>query len=227
MKIKIFNICCICLTLILITLSHIFLPFQPISILSDFATLSGVLYSAFLITKKKYSLHLGVINNVLLGISTILQHVWLTAFICLIYSVPSLLIAVIRNRATTEAPIKTLNIKQALLSFLVYLSLSGLFMIILYLLKGNLWYLDAFVNAGLILALFFITKNNYYCYYFFTISALVGVIMYVLLTIQDSSNSSLIILWFIYLMGDIVGLINWKSKYKKQGIGITDCNYSG
>jgi nicotinamide mononucleotide transporter PnuC len=200
-------------------LSHIFFPFKIISILSDIATIFGVLYNCFLITNRKYSLHLALVNNVLIGIIALLQSVYLTAAYSILYCVPSLIIGIIRQKKTTtnnEVIIKKLTLKQALLSLIIFIALGGVFTVILYYIGGNLFVLDAFTNAGLIISLYLVTKNNYYCYYYYILASILGIALYTFLTIQDTANAILLVLWLIYFAGDFLGLSQWKKKYKIQ-----------
>jgi hypothetical protein len=218
-KIKIFNIACISATVILIVISHIIYGITFLGILSDISTVFGVIYNALLITNEKKALHFGVINNLFLGTACFLQQVWLTAFYSILYSVPSLIIGIIKQRNVKNKEdliIKKLSGKQALMSIGAYVVATGLFALALYFLKGNYWYLDAPINAGLLVSLFLLTHSYYHTYHYFMLSCTIALVMYTLLTLDDVSNFSFLILWGIYFIGNFVGLSCWINKYKRQ-----------
>lgn len=88
--------------------------------------------------------------------------------------------------------------------------------LILLILKGNLWYLDALLNTSLLVSLFLLTRGYYHSYYYFMIGIVFAVILYSLLAFQEISNLTMLIMWVLYFAGALVGLNSWKNKYKRQ-----------
>ena len=206
-------------TFIIIVTNRIIHGFTSIVWLTDFASITAILGAIFL---AKHS----IFGAVFYGISTLftipvslVQHIWFNSIINIIIVVPSWIIAIInwhKSNKSQNTFIHTLSPKQATTTILLIIPTIALLTYVLFLLNGNLFYLDAPYSTlcalGTILATFALIEQ----FYLYSTANAIGIVMYILLTIQNPNNFSLILVCFIQLIINIVAIINWRKILKNK-----------
>ena len=112
--------------------------------------------------------------------------------------------------------LKQLSLKNLFFVFLCYIVVSVVFAIILYYLNGNLFYLDAIYSAGCAIGLIFSSRAFIDQFYIYIFADVFGLTMYIMLTIQNINNITMIFTSLIFIIGNFIGLLNWRKLLKEQ-----------
>lgn len=215
------------LCLIVIILNRVFIGFSNILWIADIGTICGVLNVVNTAKHNIWGLIFNFISSGFIVVTSIIQHLWLTAIITLFISMPSLFIGIInwhKNQKNNREDnnLKTLNKKSLWIITGSLIALNILFTIILYFLKGNLFYLDSIVSSCCLIGIILSSKMYIEQFYFFIIGNFAGVVMYLILLTQNANNLPYVFLFLVDFVVVIVGLINWKKLKKLQNAQNSD-----
>ena len=217
-KLLIFDILIISITTIaIVTLNFIF-GFSVLSILSSIGSVAGIIYTVLAMSTSKFSFFFGIINNIFYGIVALMTRVYLLFAYAVIFCIPILIIGIVNQLRKYKKESKIKKMSKGLFSLLLPIQLIGyiVFVFGLFMLNGNYYYLDALMTSFLMISLILLTNFILECYIYFSIGSLLGVVMYILLTIQDISNISILIMWVCYFLCAIIGFVNWTKLYRLQ-----------
>ena len=204
---------------LIIVTNRVINGFGSIVWLTDFASIFAILGAIFL---AKHS----ILGAIFYGLSTmftipvsLVQSVWFNTIINILIVLPSWIITIHNWRKSNKSNntfIQSLTKRQTTTTILFIIPLIILFIFILYLLKGNLFYLDAPYSTlcaiGVIFSAFALIEQ----FYLYSIGNVIGIIMYILLSIQDFNNFSLILVCSIQLVINISAIINWRKILKQN-----------
>jgi len=210
----------IIISLLVIVVSHFFYEFKPISLIGDAASACGIIYTFFSMKNKKIYFIFGILNNVFYGISAFLSNVYAISVYALAFCIPILIIGLInydKKQKKGTMKIKRFKGKQNLF-YLLLIPMYVVFFFILKALNGNMYYLDAFVTANLMLSLILLTNQFIESYIFFNIGNIGSIVMYSILLKDSLENIPILVMWCIYLTFGVMGLFSWLNMYKKQNI---------
>lgn len=205
--------------LIVVIINRINLGFSSILWICDLGSIFGILQVIYLAKHSYLGYVFNIIASSIIGITSLIQHVWLNAVICLLINVPSMIMGLInwlKNEKTDETKnLKTMPKKSLLAWTGATIVIIAIFTVILWLLKGNLFYLDAGFSALCMVGVILTSKMYIEQYYFFLPSNIIGIIMYVILSLQNPNNIPYILTNVVYLIVNLLGLANW-TRIKKQ-----------
>ena len=207
------------ISFLIIVTNRVINGFGSIVWLTDFASIFAILGAIFL---AKHS----ILGAIFYGLSTmftipvsLVQSVWFNTIINILIVLPSWIITIHNWRKSNKSNntfIQSLTKRQTTTTILFIIPLITLFIFILYLLKGNLFYLDAPYSTlcaiGVIFSAFALIEQ----FYLYSIGNVIGIIMYILLSIQDFNNFSLILVCSIQLVINISAIINWRKILKQN-----------
>ena len=201
--------------ILIIVVNRVLVGFNNILWMIDFASFFSLLYVIFTAKHSIFGLVFDLLATLVMVATNSIQHLWLSLAVCVLICVPNLTIGIFkwrRNQKINDSlNLKKLSKKHFTLVFCLYIVVSVVFAIILFYLNGNLFYLDAFYSAGCALGVIlssFAFIDQFYVYLF--VDIVFGLPMYTMLTIQNINNITMIFTTLVFIMGSIVGLINWK-----------------
>ena len=202
-------------SIIVIIVNRIFVGFKNILWIADIGTICGVLNVIYTAKHSVFGLIFNAISSSFIVATSIIQHVWLTAFITLFISIPFLIVGIFnwnKNQKNNEEEknLKTMRKNSLILLISSLIVVDAIFTIILYFLKGNLFYLDAIVSSCCLMGIILSSKMFLEQFYFFIPGNFCGIIMYSLLSTQNINNLPYAFLFIIDFIVVIMGLVNWK-----------------
>ncbi len=202
------------LDIIIILLNRGVQGFYNILWIADFASLFSILYAIFTAKHSILGLYFNLIASLILGIMNLVQHVWLNMIICLCVSVPMLTSGIFTWKKDQikedKKKIKRLSKNAIIKLFVLYAVLSGVFSVILYYLNGNLFYLDALYSAGCVFGIILLSLGYLNNFMFFIVADVFGIVMYLMLSIQNINNLPVLFTTLIFLIVNTMGLFNWR-----------------
>ncbi len=202
------------LTFVVVVVNRAITGFDNILWIMDFGTIFTILYSICAAKHKRIFYIFNVIASCFIGASSIIQHLWLNAAVCFGVSIPSMIFGFIRwgkkeKQNAEEKNLNTLSKKQLITTIVIYAVTTAVFAIVLWLLDGNLFWLDAIYSAGCLVGVILASMAFIDQYYFFIFANFMGLILYILLSIQNINNLSLVATFLIINITTIMGFTNW------------------
>ena len=206
--------------LLIIVINRSIVGFNDVLCILDLATFFSILYVIFTAKHTVWGLVFDLIATFIIAFANAYQHLWLNLAVCVLVGIPNLTWGIIKWKQNEKIDktknLKNLSKRNLLFVFLVYFLLSVIFAIILYFLKGNLFYLDAIYSAGCAIGLVFSSRAYIDQFYLYIFADIFGITMYTMLTIQNINNISMIFTSVIFIVGNFIGLFNWRKFLKKQ-----------
>ena len=194
--------------------------FKNILWIADFGSIFGIIY---IVCKAKHNIFefiLNICSTIFLGVTSIMQHLWLTGAICVIVSIPCQIMGIvnwIRNKKNDKTKnLQKLSKKVLLILCGVCLALTAGFAGLLWYLDGTLFYLDAIYSATFLIGIILASRCYIDQFYFFIPCNTLGVVMYGILCAQNINNLPLALLNLVFTITIILGYFNWRKLIKKQ-----------
>lgn len=202
------------LTLVIVVTNRALTGFENILWIMDFSTIFMILYSICAAKHKRIFYIFNIIASCFIGATSIIQHLWLNAAVCFCISIPSMTFGFIRwgkkeKQNAKEKNLNTLSKKQLILTTCIYVVVTAIFIVVLWLLDGNLFWLDAIYSAGCVVGVILASLAYIDQYYFFAFANLMGLILYILLSIQNINNITFVATCLIVNITNIMGMLNW------------------
>lgn len=197
--------------------------FGSILFVADIGSICGILSIIFMAKHSVWGYVFNVFATAVVVITGFIQHVWLNASISLIIMLPNIIYGLfcwIKNEKNNnkDANLKTMKSKFVVMWCLIAVVISALFTVVLWRLKGNMFFIDAPFTILCVVGVILNSRMYLENYYFFIPANFLGMIMYGILTIQNINNLPYIITYVIYTIVSILGLINWKKLNRKKQI---------
>ena len=210
------------IAMIVIVANRIINGFHKVLWICDVASIAGILNVIFAAQHKIYTLYFNLLSTLLLVITNVYQHIWLNTFTCAAICVPTLIFGIFRWKKNEKknGNLNELSTKNSIIAWSVYALISVIFIFVLKALGGNVYVFDAIYSAGCVFGVIFSSYAYIDQFKFFTFANLFGIVMYVLLTIQNINNLPLLFTNIIYTIIEIMGYINWRKleKTAKQSV---------
>ena len=207
------------ISFLIIVTNRVINGFGSIVWLTDFASIFAILGAVFLAKHSIWGAVFYAISTLFTIPVSLVQHIWFNSIINVLVVLPSWILTIHKWNKCNQSQntfIKSLNKRQIATTILFIIPLITLFIFILYMLKGNLFYLDAPYSTlcaiGVIFSAFALIEQ----FYLYSIGNVIGIIMYILLTIQNFNNFSLILVCLIQLIINISAIINWRKILKQN-----------
>ncbi|MBQ7668672.1 MAG: nicotinamide mononucleotide transporter [Clostridia bacterium] len=180
--------------------------------MSNVVAITGVL-STFLFAKQTRVAYLfSIINTLLYGIIVFNNAIYASAVYNLLYNFPMQIYGLIywtKSKKREDLGIKTLSFNSKIKETAIIIPLIIIATIVLKHFNGNLVVLDSIIMVLSYVAVFLMTNKYLEQWIVWMIVNFTGVIMWGILTYQDHSNISLLVMWIIFLLNSIYGFINW------------------
>lgn len=212
-------ICVLGLSLILT--NRIITGFNGILVLSDVASIFGIIYIVFNSKNSVWGLLFNLISTIFIAITSFYQHIWLNGIICTCINIPMFIFGIITwkrklAKQTSKVRINRLSKRNFLFVFLGYLVVSVAFLFILKSLNGNLYYLDAFYSVGSVFGVVLCSLAFIEQFLIFNIANIFGITMYGILCFSNLNNLPLLFVSLIYFIGNIISICNWIRILKRE-----------
>ncbi len=209
--------------IIIIATNQIINGFNSILWICDISSIFSVLNIIFNAKHTIWGLVFNFIATLFIAATDIIQHIWLNAFICAVINAPMLLYGIIRWRKNAKNNnesnnLNSLSKKWQILVWSIFAACSVGFIFVLKALGGNLYVFDAVYSIGCVIGVILCSFAYIDQFKIFVVANFFGIVMYVLLTIQNPNNLSLIFTSIMFLIMNIVGYFNWKKIIKSQNL---------
>ena len=202
----------------IIVINRIIRGFNDILWISDIASIIGTIYIILVAKHIKWSLILSLISTSIIAFTNYYQGIWFNFALNVCVNIPVAIYGFVTwNKNEKNDFNKTLNVLSKKARILVwggYALAVPIFMTILYLIKSNLFYIDAIYNAGCFIGAFLCSKTYIDQFPIFIFANLSGITMYVILCTTNINNLPLLLLNIIYTIVNIIGYFNWKKLIK-------------
>lgn len=209
------------ISVVFVVTNRCIVGFGNILWIADIGTICGVLNIVNTAKHNVYGLIFNVISSAFIVATAIIQHVWLNATITLFVNIPFLIVGIIKwkkheRENQEEKNLKVMNKKKFVLLLVLLAVVDVIFTVVLYYLKGNLFYLDAFFTSLCMVGV--ILSSNMYKeqFHYFITANFIGMIMYTILATQNINNIPYVLLLTIDFIVAIKGLVNWSKLEKIQ-----------
>ena len=195
--------------------------FDGILWICDFSAIFSVLNVIFNAKHTIWGLIFNFVGTVFIAVTDIIQHVWLNAFICIVINAPMLLYGIFRWRKNSKnnnesKNLNSLSKKWQIIVWSIFAIVPIGFIFVLKALGGNLYVFDAYYSIGSVIGVILCSFAFIDQFKVFIVANLFGLVMYILLTIQNLNNLSLIFTAVIFLIMNIVGYFNWRKIIKNK-----------
>lgn len=216
------------LILVVVVTNRAINGFSNILWINDFGTIFFVLYAIFAAKHKRIFYIFNILSCCFVGASAIIQHLWLNAVMSLFISIPAMAFGFFRwgknEKQNKDCDnIKTLSKKHLIITVSVYLFTTTVFAVTLWLLGGNLFWLDAIYSAACVVGIILCSMAYIEQFHFFIFANSMGAILYILLTLQNINNLTFIFTMLIMVATSVMGLVNWrKMKNSQQNVITSD-----
>lgn len=203
------------LTLIIVVTNRAINGFSSILWINDFGIIFFILYAIFAAKHKRIYYIFNILSCCFVGASAIIQHLWLNAVMSLLISIPAMTYGFLRwgknEKQNKDCDnIKSLSKKHLILTVCLYFCTAAIFAVILWLLGGNLFWLDAIYSAACVVGIILCSMAYIDQFYFFIFANSMGVFLYLLLTLQNINNLTFIFTMLIMVATSTMGLVNWR-----------------
>lgn len=209
------------INIIIIAVNRIINGFDSILWICDISSIFSVLNIIFNAKHTIWGLVFNFVATLFIAATDVIQHIWLNAFICIVINAPMLLFGIIRWRKNAKnnnesKNLNSLSKKWKIIVWSIFAICSVGFIFVLKALGGNLYVFDAVYSIGCVIGVILCSFAYIDQFQIFTVANLFGFTMYIMLTIQNPNNLSLIFTSVIYLIMNIVGYFNWRKIIKSQ-----------
>lgn len=216
------------ISMLVIIVNRILVGFPPVLWLCDIGSVFSILYTINMAKHNVYGFIFNIIATAVMVITGYYQHIWLNATVCLCINIPSMVIGLVgwlknERAGKQEDNLKSMNKKTLYLMITLSLVVAGVFTYILYLLDGNLFYIDGIFSALCVMGVVLASKMYIEQYYFFMPANIIGVILYVVLCFQDMSNLPYVVTNIIFTIVSFMGYANWKRLSHAQNCKNKNC----
>lgn len=180
------------------------------------ASISGVIYIALIAIEKRIGYIFGIINVIFYSIVSVKQELYGLALYNMIYSLPVLVYGYIKWGNKTDNKIKTLSGDARLLLISVIILLVTTYVQIGRALSGTAGTLITDGISVIIggIASFLMTKKYIEQWIGFITVNITTLIYWIINSIGNPSNYIMIIMWTVYTLNNIYGIILWNKSRK-------------
>lgn len=214
------------LDLLLIIVNRCINGFSNILWISDFSSFFGILNVIFTAKHTVWGLIFNLISTCFISVTSIIQHLWLNAISCIAINIPSLLFGIIKWRKNEKSGnasnLNKLSNKSRAIAFILFVIISTTMLFVMKHFNGNLYYLDSFYSISLIYGVVLCSFAYIDQFKYFIFSNVLGIAMYVVLTIQNINNLPVLFTTAIYLIVNISGYLNWIKLQKQSELNKND-----
>lgn len=182
------------------------------TIVNIIISITGIYYVYYIGKKEIKAYIFGITNVLLLGLVLLKQEVYFNAIYNLFYGLPVLIYgAYYWNKKIDKAKNNKLNKRNKILLF-GGLSVFSIILLILMIINNNkLLYLDIFTTVTGILGMLLLANKYIEQWPVWIVSNLVNTIMWIVLSVNNTNNITVAIMWSIYLLNSIYGYYNWEN----------------
>lgn len=190
------------------------------STLTLIASLIGVSALIFIAKGNVLGQILTVLFSLLYALISIKMHYYGEMITYLGMTMPIAILSVIswvkNPYSNNEVKVSTLNLNKIINLFIMAIVTTFVFYHILkYFNTYNLFFSTLSITTSFLAASLMLLRSKYYAV-FYGMNDIVLIILWTLATIQDVSFFPMVACFFIFLINDIYGLINWSIMAKKQ-----------
>ena len=207
------------ISMAIIITNRILMGFGSILWIADFGSFFGILYVIFMAKHSVWGFVFNILATVFICATSFIQHVWLNSFVCVAVSLPNLVFGLVmwnknKKQNREDQNLKNMSKKGFYIWWGITLGVSAVFTVVLWLIGGNLFYIDGAFSAMCVVGVILSSRIYIQQYHFFIPANILGVALYVVLTFQSLNNLPYVVTNIIYTIVSVMGLFNWKKLQK-------------
>lgn len=182
------------------------------------ASVCGVIYVLGVAKENRYSQLFGIANTAIYGVIMLKSGLYGSAAYNLIYCIPMLIYTFIFWGKKKQNDLKITrfsNEKRAGIMIIIVFLITVYYYIAMRL-KVNYALVDAVTIVTGILGMYIIAKKKVEQWYCWIAVNVANGSLWIIKTVQDFSNITMVIMWSIYLINNCYGLYIWNKKLKED-----------
>ena len=188
------------------------------SIIQLVASISGVIYIALIATEKRIGYIFGIINVIFYSIVSYQQYLYGLVIYNMIYSLPVLIYGYIKWSNQNNTKVKTMSANLRLLTVCLIILLLTIYVEVGMHLGWNFGVtltdgVSVIIGA---IASFLMTKKYIEQWIGFITVNVTTIIYWLINSVGNYSNYIMVIMWVIYTINNIYGIILWNKSRKQQ-----------
>ncbi len=186
------------------------------SLLFSVSSITGIIYTLFVVKNIKWGLIFGIINVSTYGYICIKASLYGGIIYNLGYCLPMLIWGTInwfRLDKKDHSGIKFIKRNHRLNIIILSIISIIIYGSILYFLEGKNIVLDSIASVLGYLGIYLLTNKYYEQWPVFIIVNSTNLILWITLTIKNINSLPLAVMWLVYLINSIYGQISWKKNY--------------
>ncbi len=210
MKWKIYFITAIIITLVISIINES-------TWLLSISSITGVVYTLLVAKNIKWGLLFGIVNVATYGYICIEETLYGGVLYNIGYSLPMLIWGTLnwfRLAKKDNSGVKHFDKKQRITMVIMALLSIVFYAGILTLIQSENIILDSITSVLGYLGIYLLTNKYIEQWYVFTIVNATNLILWIILTVENTLNLPMTIMWLFYLINSIYGIISWNKKYK-------------
>lgn len=203
------------ISMAIIITNRVLMGFASILWIADLGSIFGILYVIFMAKHSVFGFVFNILATLVISITSFIQQVWLNAFVCVVISLPNLVFGLVmwiknKKQNNEQQNLKVMAKKGFCIWWGITLGVAAIFTVVLWLINSNLFYIDGAFSAMCVVGVILSSRMYIQQYHFFIPANILGVALYVCLTLQSLNNLPYVITNIIYTIVSIMGLLNWK-----------------
>lgn len=189
-----------------------------LEIMSCIVAILGVTYVLGIAKQTRYAYFFGIGNVILYAIVCYTKGLYISSMYNLFYSFPVMIYGFINwGRSKGNFEVKSFSNKQRVfLTIGMFLAIGIFAFISKNIFNGSNVLLDAIVSVSVCVATFLMAKRYIEQWVLFIIANFFGVIMFVVINFEKMNDVELLIMWIIYLINSVYGMIEWKKTLNRE-----------
>lgn len=188
-----------------------------LEIMSCVVAVCGVIYVLGIAKQTRYAYFFGISNVILYSIVCYSKGLYISSLYNMFYSFPVMVYGYINWRSVKDNfKVKILsNGKRIALAIGMFFAVCAFAVVSKNILNGSNVLLDAIVSVSACVATFLMAKRYIEQWHLFIVANFFGVIMFLIINLGNMMDVELLMMWSIYLVNSIYGMIEWKKTLDK------------
>lgn len=186
------------------------------SILITIVSVFAVIQALLIAKEKRIAFVFGVIRMLIYGYILFGQKLYGGVLYNIGYVVPMFVYGYIyweKAKKEEKSGVKILNKKSKKIIIPITIILIIIYSVILKNIGGNYYVLDSIISILGFLGMYLMVSKYIDQFYIWIISDIANIILWTILTIQNSNNLPILLMWFILLINSTYANIIWRKKY--------------
>lgn len=205
------------LSILIVYISSIMQKSNTLLVISS---IFGVVYSLLIAKEKRIAFIFGIINVSTYGYLLFAQKLYGGFVYNILYSLPMLIWGYIKWKKVQNEEnlgVKVISNKNRIILTIVFSLLIMSYSIVLKNIGGHNYILDSITSVLGYLGIYLMSNKYIEQWVVWIICNLANTILWYMLSVGNTNNIPMLMMWIIYLINSIYGYITWRKRYNKRG----------